>query len=279
MKNGKIMMNVAYSSQLVRNILISSGIEIFGFCEMDENTPLIDCRARARIPNGARTIISCAFPYLVKSENKRNLSYYACVRDYHEVLLTYLENACSKLAEYFDFSFVPFADNSPIYEVETAVRAGLGVRGDNGLLINDKYGSFVFLGEIVSDMEISVDTQQINGSECLHCGLCGRICPAQSIKNGKINQQTCLSDISQRKGELSPTQENLLKSSGIAWGCDACQLCCPLNKKAEETNIGEFISSAKHYICSDEVSEIIEDRAFNWRGKKVIKRNLSILEG
>lgn len=224
----------------------------------------------------ARSVIIMAFPYLLPEQyyDNSNVSKYAVPADYHDILYSKLEKASAGLKEkYPDYDFVFFADNSPIPEVRAACIAGIGVRGSNSLLITEKYGSFVFLGEIVTNMPLASSGNGI--TICLECGACTRACPCGAIQNGRINRELCLSDITQRKGELSEEQAELIRNSGCAWGCDICQNVCPLNKKADTTDIQEFFSTAKGKIDTDTP---LDGRAYAWRGDKVIKRNLDYIK-
>ena len=98
-----------------------------------------------------------------------NLSRYAAVGDYHEIVPQYLKRAVSALEQAFpEEAFVPFTDNSPIPEVRAAALAGLGRIGQNGLLIHERYGSWVFIGEIVTTLPIDAPPHQIR--PCIGCG-------------------------------------------------------------------------------------------------------------
>lgn len=248
-------------------IFNSVGIKNIGFCSFDILKPhLLDCRAKARIPQSARTVIICAFPYKIKDEAPKNISRYAAVPDYHPICERYLTLAQNKLKKQFPKSqFEIFVDNSPIPEVSAAAAAGLGVRGDNGLLITEKYGSFVFLGEVVTDLYIECEN---NYRECESCGLCTAACPVG------LKKQSCLSALSQKKGELQPFEKERLCENKIIWGCDKCADVCPANAKAENTYIKEFIDFYRNeYTYGEDIS----DRAYAWRGEKVIKRNYELI--
>lgn len=259
--------------KVINDCMKSHNIEIYGFCPFKETLPLIECRAKARLPEYPETVIVCAFPYLVRENGKRNLSYYACVSDYHNVVINILKNTAEELSVSTGGVFEVFTDNSPIREVNAAVKAGIGVLGDNGLLITEKYGSYVFIGEIVTDLKIETD---LFNKSCLHCGMCIKKCPVKAISNGIIDENICLSAITQKKGILSDEETELIKENGLAWGCDSCQTICPMNKQTEETYISEFRQSAHHLLKEDEVDERIKTSAYNWRGKKTIIRNLEI---
>ncbi len=255
--------------QKITDIINKAGIKDVGFCSFEKiKDKLLDCRAVSRIPENSKTVITCLFPYKVKDEKPQFISRYSAVPDYHKICLKYLSAAKSHLeSEYNNNKFEIFIDNSPIPEVYTAVLSGLGVLGENRMLINEKYGSYVFIGEIVTDLFIPCDGQL---KKCIGCNRCKEVCP-------KNNTQTdCLSAVSQKKGELSQNEKNAIIKYGTLWGCDICAESCPLNQTAQNTYIKEFIDGYKDtYTYGEDISQ----RAYNWRGDKVIKRNYDILNG
>ncbi|MBR5472435.1 MAG: epoxyqueuosine reductase [Clostridia bacterium] len=248
--------------QTITDILCENGIKNVGFCAFcDVEGNLLDCRAKNRLPQNAKTIIMCVFPYKVKEEAPKFLSHYASVPDYHNVCGDMLNKACEKLKEkYPQNHFEWFCDNSPIPEVHTAAIAGLGAKGDNGLLITKEYGSFVFLGEIVSD--INIDCKN-NYSECSHCGNCKIACPVA------LDKTKCLSNLSQKK-QLNDNELQILRENNILWGCDICSNACPMNNSAKCTDIKEFIVG---YRDEYTLGEDTTNRPYTWRGEKVINRN------
>ncbi len=246
----------------ITDILSASGIKNVGFCAFDSvKDHLLDCRAKQRIPQKAKTIVTCAFPYKIKDEAPKFLSRYAAISDYHTVCGEMLAAACKKLKEkYPKNEFEYFCDNSPIPEVHTAAVAGLGAKGDNGLLITKEYGSFVFLGEIITDLHLDCDNQY---TECNHCGKCKDTCPVT------LDKTNCLSNLSQKK-KLVDSELEKLRQNNILWGCDICQNACPLNKNAQNTDIPEFITG---YRDEYTIGEDTKNRPYTWRGEGVIKRN------
>lgn len=251
----------------VSEIVKGVGIADVGFCAFREiSDRLLECRAKQRLPENAKTVICCIFPYKVKENPPKLLSRYAAVPDYHPICLEYLKKAVSGLQERFpDNRFECFVDNSPIPEVYAAAVSGLGVRGENGLLITKKYGSFVFLGEIVTDLEIKCENKF---SSCIGCGKCKKNCP-------RINGMPCLSDLTQKKGEFTKAEAELLRKNNLLWGCDICAEVCPENNGAFCTQIPEFLENYRDFY---EVGEDGTDRAYNWRGKKPIIRNFKNLQ-
>ena len=248
---------------------------LWGICPYDLiKDGLIDCRAKKRLPQNAKSVIVACFPYLLSKENyqKSNVSKYAAVTDYHAVALNRLNSAVTKLKEiYPENEFSAFADNSPIPEVSAACKAKLGARGINSLLITEKYGSYVFIGEIVTDLEIPCTVSE--ETACIGCEKCISACPSGALKKNGFEKTVCLSEITQKKGDLSEEETNLMKECGCVWGCDICQDVCPMNKNAAVTEIKEFLFSPVSFV---ESGCELDGRAYEWRGRKVIERNISI---
>lgn len=261
-----------FMTDKIKLILTKNNIELFGFCDyfLLEDS-LIECRAKQRIPDNTSTVITLVFPYKVRDKKPSNISRYSAVEDYHKIGAEILEKIVKELKENFvQNSFEFFIDNSPIDEVKAAVLSGLGVKGKNNLLITKKYGSFVFIGEILTDLKIQTVNNKI--TYCINCDKCISNCPSGFLKD-KNNK--CLSAITQQKSELTEKEKNMMKRCNTVWGCDICQDVCPLNEQAEKTNLKQFITSYRNEYVD---GENIKNRAFEWRGEKVIKRNYEIVK-
>lgn len=244
------------------------------FGKIEEN--LISCAAKKRLPQNAKTVISILFPYYLGEEyyKNSNVSRYAVSEDYHIITGKIINDITASLREMFPENvFEAFVDNSPLPEVRCAVNAGLGVMGVNNLFINKDYGSWVFLGEIVTDRYF--EPYKGEYSLCSGCNKCMEACPASAITGEGIIKEKCLSFLSQKKGELDEDTKNKIAQTGCAWGCDICQKVCPLNRNAKISPIKEFFETASAVVTKD---TSIENRAFAWRGKAVIDRNLEILK-
>ncbi len=263
-------------NKIIGDIFIKHGISEWGVCDFNAVLPLIECRAKARIPQNAKSVIVCLFPYYVGENESRNLSRYAVVADYHKIANKILSLVCAELHEKTHAQFESFADSSPIREVTAAVLSGVGFLGQNSLIINKKYGSYVFVAEIVTDLYIPA-SKPLNLT-CIGCGACEKACVGGAIQNGKIDITRCVSAISQKKGELNNEEKELLKKSGLVWGCDICSDVCPHNKSPEKTPIKEFSDSIVWSIDGSESDEFIASRAYGWRGRAVLERNLLILK-
>lgn len=267
--------------------LVEAGLPLHGFCPFAAVAEhLLPCRAAVRLPKVPRTVIAVLFPYRYPDEGERNLSRYACVPDYHIAAGGVLRRTAARLSEeYPPFCFEPFIDSSPIPEVRAAAFAGLGCVGDNGLLIHPRFGSWVFIGTIVTDAEIMAMPgmsaayeagTQPDGWEpppCSHCGACARACPAGCIGDGR---EGCLSAVTQRKGDLSDKEREMIRAGGLTWGCDRCQEVCPLNRNAEIAP-HPCLAPYEPLLTPDELAGDLAGRAYGWRGRSVPLRNLKLL--
>lgn len=252
----------------------------FGICRFEEVLPCLECRAKQRIPQGAASVLVCLFPYYISGAENRNISRYAMVADYHKVAGEYLRRFCDELKRQFaQNSFEPFTDNSPIREVHAAFCAGLGRKGKNGLLIHPDYGSYFFIGEVVTDLVLTPDSP-LQPQECLSCLRCIKACPQGALcPDSGVMLERCRSHITQKKGELSEWEVGQIHAGGLIWGCDICNDVCPMNQNARKTTpIPEFRQSAIAYFDEEKVQTLFKDRAFEYRGKKTILRNISILK-
>lgn len=243
-----------------------------------------DCRVTAsriieRESFTPRSVIIFLLPYY--TGETVNISRYAASRDYHLVIKEVGEGLCECLArEYKGANMHIYGDHSPIDERHAALIAGLGILGDNGLIINEKYGSYIFVGDVITDIDpeelCAVAPSPIK--RCEGCGVCKSSCPTGAL-SGKSTE--CLSAITQKKGELTEDECALMRKYNTAWGCDECQRYCPHNLLPPVTPI-EFFRKDPIYHLTREVLDNMNDdefsrRAFAWRKRKTVERNLDIL--
>jgi len=174
---------------------------------------------------------------------------------------------------------LPFVDSNPLPERHIAYLSGIGFIGKNNTLITKEYGSYVFLGEIITDLVIEEDKPIQSG--CDQCDLCLKACPTNAIirQRDKNNSNICLSYITQKK-HLEDKWLNKLENR--IFGCDTCQEICPYNKVALKSNIEEF--KPQDYMVDVNLQDLIflNNKDFKeklikhscgWRGKNIIIRN------
>lgn len=257
--------------------LNESDIPLAGACRFSDELVLSGVRSASRLPGESKTLLLALFPYYTGRSEGRNLSLYSVIPDYHDVAGDMMKTACGRLkAQFPDGEFVPFVDASPIDEVTAAVRAGLGVRGKNGQLITEKFGSMVFIGEIVTDIDFGISDFPEKG--CESCGKCIKACPTGALSQSGFEKSLCRSHFSQKKGELTEWEKEQLTSGGLAWGCDICTLACPHNAAPAVTPIERFLRDVQPVADEDNLALLMKNRAFAWRGEKVMRRNLSLLK-
>ncbi len=222
------------------------------------------------------------FPYFVEAE-KGNISMYARGIDYHRVAEDKLKKLEAFLRTLGASETLIHADKGTLDDRKAAYDAGLGFFGENGMLICHEYGSYFFIGQVVHNLDIKGDAPMTES--CRACGECKKRCPGGALsKNGFVIDK-CLSEISQKRGELSFDEQKLLRNGGLCWGCDVCQEVCPHNKKLQTTAIPEFLNRRITSLEIEDVSglsnrefkEKFGEYAFSWRGKGVLERNLKIL--
>ena len=226
-----------------------------------------------------RSAIVYLLPYY--AGETENLSRYAASLDYHIILREVGEGLIAALREaYPNARARSYGDHSPIAECHAALISGLGIKGDNGLLINERYGSYVFVGDVLTDLppEALGAIKPLPVSSCMHCGACKRECPTGILRG---EGEDCLSAVTQRKGELSAAERDMMRKYNTAWGCDLCQSACPYNREPRMTPIEFFHRDRITRLDACSVGEMpkaeFSRRAFAWRGRNTVLRNLAIL--
>lgn len=256
-------------------------------CDFHQLTLSEDARADClRLCPQASGVIIAAFPYYA-GDRSGNLSLYARGEDYHRCVTRRLNSSAQRLKELFpEHSFVVGSDNSPLDERQCARLAGLGIMGRHGLVILPPFGSWLFLGTILTDLPLPSGEQP--SPDCIGCNACVRACPSGALRHTPFDEEKCLSALTQKKGTLTQEQETLLKQHPLIWGCDLCQRACPYNREAELSPLADLTGRGDIPYLSDLTAEDMEgltnktfrakygDRAFAWRGPAVLRRNLSL---
>lgn len=201
----------------------------------------------AGLVEGARSIISVAlnyYPAMKQQPGAPRIAYYAYGKDYHVVM----KDKLRQLWEYIA-NLVPvppaarlFTDSAPILERYWAWRAGLGWIGRNTNLIIPRKGSYFFLGEIVTTLEVDAyDTPLPN--RCGNCRRCLEACPTGALERPqRLNANKCISYLTiEHKGDIPP--QFAARLGNRLYGCDTCQQVCPWNRFAQPTGEPAFAPS------------------------------------
>lgn len=260
----------------IRCIFRSRGISQCGFCTFQNVLPLLETRSRSRVPTNPKTVFFALFPYYTGELPGRNLSRYAVPDDYHLIAGEILESCCQALKECFpEEAFSWFVDSSPIREVHGAYLAGLGWMGRNGMLINPVFGSYVFIGEIVSTLDVPCKIEPLG--KCLGCGLCRNLCPTGALTEAGVDENLCRSAITQKKGELSDWEIRQVQEGGMVWGCDICNDVCPMNRHVLPSNLPQFYENPDSRITLENLAALRKRKAFSYRSRAVMERNIRIM--
>lgn len=234
---------------------------------------------------GCRAAVVVLFPYYQPPEPDANLSLYCQFPDYHGIIRQYLEKIAAWMGRNWPESHQKtIVDTSVLAERQLAVEAGLGFEGDNGCIISPVWGSWCFIGAVLTTLPLEPDAPELG--ECCHCGACARHCPGHCFDGGLYDYRTCKSYLTQKKGELAPEELAILKRTPLVFGCDECQRCCPYNARVPLTPIPEFRERRQARLTVEELEPLTNrqfkekygERAFAWRGKKLLLRNLALLD-
>lgn len=239
---------------------------------------------------GAKSVISLLvsyYPEKKQSEHLPQISKYAYGTDYHYVLKDKMQNLWDFIKETFpDLEGRMFVDSAPVSDKLWAVQAGLGWIGKNSCLINREIGSFVFICELIVNIELEYD-EPYRSNFCGSCTKCIDACPTKAIvQPGVIDSRKCISYLTiENKTDHIPN-EFKSKLEDRMFGCDTCQDVCPWNKEPLTTKVKEFLSIPEVFTLDAEAWEKMEKTEFNKifklsplkRSKyEGIKRNLSFI--
>ena len=191
----------------------------------------------ARLVEGARTAVVCAVAYKNRTSDgypatcRTKIASYACTTDYHTTIRNMLRGILQALkAAYPGLEGRAFVDTAPLAEKQLAVEAGLGWIGRQSLLVTPQFGSFVLLGELLLNDETDAYDTPFEGSRCGSCRACIEHCPTGAILDERmIDTGRC---IACHTIEREP--DTGIDLDGWIFGCDACQSCCPYNRRAPQ---------------------------------------------
>lgn len=206
-------------------------------------------------------------------------------RDYHIVLREKMKT----LSEYIEdevegFEYKYFVDTGPLVDRHLAYMAGIGMYGKNNCIISKKYGSWIFIGYIVSNLEVEIDTPYKRG--CNSCNICIKSCPTGALmEDYEYNSKLCISYLTQTKDDIDYNLREKMGSS--IYGCDICQKVCPCNLDVEKGN-EVFVPGNDNdtpdlfellKLSNKQFKKRFSEVALGWRGNRIIKRNALIALG
>ena len=237
----------------------------------------------------AKTIISIAVAYPHKLKQQPPKTAYKRGKftpnswglDYHYVLQDKLDRLAKGIEELTaDFEYKGMVDTGALVDTAVARRAGIGFIGKNGLVISKEFGSYMFLGELITNLDIEPD--QPVDYDCGDCNRCVTACPTSClIGDGTMNAKRCLSFQTQDKGIMDLEFRKKIKT--VIYGCDICQICCPYNKGLDNPLATEIDPDLAHpellpflELSNGQFKEKFGHIAGSWRGKNILQRNAII---
>ena len=187
-------------------------------------------------------------------------SNYAWGDDYHHIIKSKLYELMKHIKdEYPDIKAIACVDTSPIMEKLWAQKSGIGWQGKHTNLITRDYGSWLFLGEILVDIELEYDNEFIEDL-CGSCTACIDSCPTNALDEYQVYAEKCISYFTiEHKGEF-PSNTEL---DNWIYGCDICQEVCPWNQKFSQiTNEKKFYPKEEILSWTDKDWESISKDEF-----------------
>lgn len=240
---------------------------------------------------GARSVVCVAVPYATAPPRRRHLrgrvSNYAWSRDYHSRLRPILTAIAGVIDAAAGAPSCAIAlDTKPLAERALAARAGVGWVGKNTTLIAPQLGSFVFLGEVVTTMELPPDVAV--RKTCGTCERCVEACPTAALRGDYTMDATrCISDLTQRTDGIPRAMRAFIGE--WIWGCDLCQTSCPPTQRAgdrrDEANAPQSTEAAQPDLIallgmtSGTFKRTFKGTAMGWRGAAVLRRNAAVALG
>ena len=204
---------------------------------------------------------------VLRDDNKAYISRYALGRDYHKVIRNRLAALIKKIEQELpelNLSQRPFVDSAPVMEKPIAEQAGLGWIGKNTLLLNESAGSWFFLGEIYTSLKLPVDNQK-QENKCGNCRSCLKVCPTDAFPEPYVlDARRCISYLTIESKDAIPEELRPLMGNRV-FGCDDCQIRCPWNRFASQTQEDDF--TPRHNLDDPSLVTL-----FNWDAEDFLEK-------
>lgn len=260
----------------IKELLAKEGIDTYGIVDFDKLT-VINPRLLPKEEKPLSALI-LLIPYRrgdVDVKDDLNMGLFARIPDYHGYFRALAVRLAPTLKSICGGSVYAFADHSPIKEKDAARLCGLGFIGNNSLLVNPVYGSFVFIGCFLFTVHVPELIRHCD-LNCGNCTRCAEACPAGAIKADGISVERCLSALSQKKRKTDAERAEL-KATKTFWGCDICQNVCPYNAKARLSPIEAFSENVLDNVKPETIRDMDDATfggyAFSYRGKQTVEEN------
>ena len=195
----------------------------------------------------------------LRAFDRANISVYARNKDYHNIIKKRLKKLGRWLGKEFNCDLKVFVDTAPILEKPLGQAAGIGWQGKHSNLVNQKFGSWLFLGEIFTTLNLEPDASEVD-----HCGSCKKcldICPTNAFPEPyMLDASRCISYLTiEHKGHIPVEYRE--KMGNRIYGCDDCLAVCPWNKFAKMASESAFIPREdlslpllEELLCLDDLS-------------------------
>jgi len=244
-----------------------------------------------KLVKGAKSVISVILNYFPEKTQYDPeapvISKYAFGEDYHFVVKRRLKDLLKFIkTEIGEVQGRIFVDSAPILERAWAARAGLGWIGKNSMLISKKHGSFIFLGELMVDLELEYD-EPSKKDYCGTCTECIDACPTGAIVQPcVVDGSKCISYLTiELKGEIPGQFKDQFQNR--AFGCDICQDVCPWNRKVKPHKTIEFKPEKKllemtrddwYQLGEEDFRKLFKNSALKRSGYKGLMRNIRFIK-